>query len=408
MRLGRNLLLSTKALLRHQVRTALALSGIALGVGAVLIMTAVSEGAKEQVLTEIEALGRDLLVVSADDAARVPWRRRTTPKVTTLTPADADALRERAPLVGVVAPAQDRTLRAKYGQISTMTKVLGTTPDYEEVRNFRTVSGRYFSQEENRTSARVAILGSRVKDLLFFDEDPLGKDLRLGRVSFRIIGVLESKGSTVDGLSEEDNQVVIPLQTALRRVFNLDYLKMIYVQVTDGDRLMEAEDQIFTILRDRHRMVELGKEDDFAIQNQRLVLAARMETISSFRRMILWLGSVALLAGGVGILSIMLLSVRERRNEVGLRVAVGARRKDILTQFLVESLFLGVAGGVVGVFLGLGAALAISYWTEWTTRVNGVAVVVGVGSALLVGVLFGVFPAQRAAALDPIEALRAE
>ena len=408
MRLGRNLLLSTKALLRHRVRTALALSGTALGVGAVLVMTAVGEGAEERVVTEIEALGQNLLVVSAGAAARVPWRRRTTPNVTTMTLADAEALLEGASLVRAVAPAQDRTLRVKYGQISTMAKVLGTTPDYEEVRNFHTVSGRYFTEEEDRNSARVAVLGSRVRDLLFPDEDPLGKTLRVGRVSFLIVGVLESKGSTVDGQSQEDNQVVIPLQTALRRVFNLDYLKMTYVQVTDGDRLVEAEDQISTILRARHRMVELGREDDFAIQNQRLILTARMEAISSFRRMILWLGSVALLAGGVGILSIMLLSVRERRNEVGLRVAVGARRKDILIQFLMESLFLGVAGGVVGVLLGLGASWSIAAWTDWTTRVNGVALVVGVGSALLVGVIFGVFPAQRAAAMDPIEALRAE
>ena len=408
MRLGRNLLLSTKALLRHRVRTALALSGTALGVGAVLVMTAVGEGAEERVVTEIEALGQNLLVVSAGAAARVPWRRRTTPNVTTMTLADAEALLEGASLVRAVAPAQDRTLRVKYGQISTMAKVLGTTPDYEEVRNFHTVSGRFFTEEEDRNSARVAVLGSRVRDLLFPDEDPLGKTLRVGRVSFLIVGVLESKGSTVDGQSQEDNQVVIPLQTALRRVFNLDYLKMTYVQVTDGDRLVEAEDQISTILRARHRMVELGREDDFAIQNQRLILTARMEAISSFRRMILWLGSVALLAGGVGILSIMLLSVRERRNEVGLRVAVGARRKDILIQFLMESLFLGVAGGVVGVLLGLGASWSIAAWTDWTTRVNGVALVVGVGSALLVGVIFGVFPAQRAAAMDPIEALRAE
>lgn len=408
MRLGRNLLLSTKALLRHRVRTALALSGTAVGVGAVLVMTAVGEGAEEKVVTEIEALGRNLLVVSAGDAARVPWRRRTTPKVTTLTLADAEAIMEGAPLVRVLAPAQDRTLRAKYGQISTMTKVMGTWPSFEEVRNFRCVEGRYFTEEEDRGSARVAVLGSRVRDLLFPGEDPLGKTLRLGRVSFLVIGVLESKGSTVDGLSEEDNQVLIPLQTALRRVFNLDYLKMTYVQVTDGDRLEEAEEQISAILRARHRMAELGREDDFAIQNQRLILTARMEAISSFRRMILWLGSVALLAGGVGILSIMLLSVRERRNEVGLRVAVGARRKDILTQFLVESLFLGVAGGGVGVLLGLGTSFAISALTEWTTRMNGVALVVGVGSALLVGLTFGVLPAQRAASLDPIEALRAE
>jgi putative ABC transport system permease protein len=408
MRLGRNLLLSTKALLRHRVRTALALSGTAVGVGAVLVMTAVGEGAEEKVVTEIEALGRNLLTVSAGDAPRVPWRRRTNPKVATLTLADADAILEGAPLVRTLAPAQDRTLRAKYGQISTMTKVLGTTPAYEEVRNFRTVEGRYFTEEEDRSLARVVVLGSRVRELLFPGEDPLGKTLRLGRVSFRIIGVLESKGSTVDGLSGEDNQVVIPLQTALRRVFNVDYLNMTYVQVTDGDRLEEAENQIAAILRARHRMAELGREDDFAIQNQRLILTARMEAIESFRRMILLLGSVALLAGGVGILSIMLLSVRERRNEVGLRVAVGARRKDILTQFLVESLFLGVAGGVVGVLLGLVASSAISTFTEWTTRINGMALIVGVGSALLVGALFGVLPAQRAAALDPIEALRAE
>jgi len=408
MRLGRNLLLSAKALLRHRVRTALALSGTALGVGAVLVMTAVGEGAEEQVVTEIDALGQNLLIVSSGDAGRVPWRQRTMPKVTTMTLADAEALLEGAPLVRLVAPAQDRTLRAKYGQISTMTKVLGTTPSYEEVRNFRTVSGRYFTEEEDRTSARVAVLGSRVRDILFPDEDPLGKTLRLGRVSFLVIGLLESKGSTVDGQSEEDNQVVIPLQTALRRVFNLDFLKMTYVQVSDGERLEEAEEQISNILRARHRLVELGKDDDFAIQDQKLILTARMEAISSFRRMIVWLGSVALLAGGVGILSIMLLSVRERRNEVGLRVAVGARRRDILTQFLLESLFLGVAGGVVGILLGLGGAVAVSAFTDWTTRMNYTALMVGVGSSLLVGVIFGVFPAQRAAALDPIEALRAE
>ena len=408
MRLARNLLLSSKALLRHRVRTALALSGTAVGVGAVLVMTAVGEGAEDQVLREIEALGRNLLVVSAGDAPRVPWRQRTTPKVTTLTPDDAEAILREAPEVARVAPAQDRTLRAKYGQISTMTKVLGTTPAYEEVRNFRTVVGRYFTDEEDRSSARVAVLGSRVRDLLFPNEDPLGKTLRLGRVSFQVIGVLESKGATVDGLSEEDNQVVVPLQTALRRVFNVDDLKMIYVQVGDGDRLAEVEEAIAAVLRARHRMAALGREDDFAIQSQRVILAARLAAVTSFRKMILGLGTVALLLGGVGILSIMLLSVRERRGEVGLRVAVGARHRDILVQFLAEALLLGVAGGAGGVALGLGVAWGVGAWTEWQVSVNATALGIGVGSALLVGVLFGVVPAQRAASLDPIEALRAE
>lgn len=408
MRLTRNLFLSVKALLRHRVRTALALSGTAVGVGAVLVMTAVGEGAEEEVLREIEALGRNLLVVSAGDAPRVPWRQRTTPKVTTLTLEDAEAILRQTTEVARVAPAQDQARRAKYGQISTMTKVLGTTPAYEEVRDFRTVAGRYFTEVEDRSAARVAVLGSRVRELLFPVEDPLGKTLLLGRTSFRVIGVLESKGATVDGLSEEDNQVVIPLRTALRRVFNVDHLKMIYVQVGDGNRLAEAEAQIAAALRARHRMEALGREDDFAIQSQRVILAARMAAVTSFRRMILGLGSVALLVGGVGILSIMLLSVRERRGEVGLRVAVGARHRDILIQFLVEALLLGLLGGAAGLGLGLGVAWGVGAWTEWQVSVNATALGIGVGSALLMGVLFGVVPARRAAALDPIQALRAE
>ena len=408
MRLGRNLLLSAKVILRHRARTALALSGTAVGVGAVLVMTAVGEGAENQIISEIEALGRNLLVVSAGDAPRVPWRQRTVSKVTTMTLDDADAIRSRATEVGLVAPAQDRARRAKYGTISTMTTVRGTTPAYEEVRDFRTVQGRYFTEEENRMSARVAVLGSRVRELLFPYEDAVGKTVRLGRIPFLVIGVLESKGATVDGLSEEDNQVLIPIQTALRRAFNLDFIKMIYVQVRDGDRMRVAEEQIGDILRTRHRTAEFGRVDDFAIQNQRLILAARLETVASFRKMILGLGAVALFVGGVGILSIMLLSVRERRNEVGLRIAVGARKKDILIQFLVESLFLGLVGGAVGVILGSGVAWVVGASTQWQTAINETALLVGVSSALFVGVAFGVYPAQRAAALDPIEALRAE
>ena len=183
---------------------------------------------------------------------------------------------------------------------------------------------------------------------------------------------------------------------------------MIYVQARDGARLDGAEAQIASVLRARHRMSELERADDFAIQNQRLILEARLETVASFNRMTLGLGSVALLVGGIGILSVMLLSVRERRNEVGLRVAVGARRRDILVQFLVESLFLGTLGGLAGVIIGTGVAWGVGRSTEWDTVINGTALVVGLSAALGVGAVFGVFPAQRAAAMDPIEALRAE
>ncbi len=408
MRLSRNVRLSVTALVRHRIRTVLALSGMAVGVGAVLVLTAVGEGSKREAVREIDAMGRNLLIVSAAEAQRVPWRSRTIAKVNTLVLEDADAVLRGVSDVALVAPAQDMGRRVKYGAMSTVTSVLGTTPAYEEIRDFRVVAGRYFTPEEDRNSARVVVLGSRVDELLFPDENAVGKTLRLGKTSFEIIGVLESKGTTVDGLSGEDNKVVIPIRTALRRVFNVDYINLLYVQVKDGDRLRSAEDQIADVLRERHRISEFGCEDDFRIQNQRLILAARLETVESFQRMSLGLGAVAVFVGGVGILSIMLLAVRERRNEVGLRVAVGARRRDILLQFLLESLFLGTAGGAVGVVLGIVVAWVVGKGTEWHTAVNGSALLVGFFSALGIGILFGVYPAQRAAALDPIEALRAE
>jgi putative ABC transport system permease protein len=247
-----------------------------------------------------------------------------------------------------------------------------------------------------------------VREILFRDEDPIGKTLLVGKTSFRVIGVLEKKGTTVDGLSEEDNQVIIPIRTALRRVFNIDYINMLYVQVTDRAFMDAAREQIADVLRTRHRTRERGLPDDFGIRSQQIILEARLEAIASFRRMILGLGAVAVIVGGVGILSIMLLAVRERRNEVGLRVAVGARRRDILLQFLLESLLLGTAGGTLGVLASLVVAWIVGSSTEWRTVLNGTALAVGLVSALAIGVIFGVYPAQRAAALDPIDALRAE
>jgi putative ABC transport system permease protein len=321
---------------------------------------------------------------------------------------DAEAVLAGSPDVVLVVPEQNQGRRLKYGTMSTMATVRGTTVDFETVRDFRTVSGRYFTREESRNSARVAVIGDRVREILFPEEDPIGKTLLVGKISFQVIGVLEPKGTTIDGLSEEDNQVVIPIRTALRRVFNVDYINMLFVQVSDRERMDAAREQVANVLRTRHRTLERGLADDFAIRSQQVILEARLEAITSFRRMILGLGAVAVIVGGVGILSIMLLTVRERRNEVGLRVAVGARRRDILVQFLVESLLLGAAGGALGVLAALVVAWIVGKSTEWHTVLNGTALTIGLLSALGIGVLFGVYPAQRAAALDPIDALRAE
>jgi putative ABC transport system permease protein len=212
----------------------------------------------------------------------------------------------------------------------------------------------------------------------------------------------------VEGGSNEDDKIVIPIRTALRRVFNVDYLSMIWVQVRDGRDMDRAQAQITDLLRRRHRLDRGDRQDDFRIQNQRLVLAAEMETAASFRRLITALASVALIVGGVGILSIMMLSIRERRGEIGLRVAVGAKRRDVRTQFLVEAVLLGIGGGVIGLFLGFLATASIEWGTEWRTVVSPPALALALGAAFTVSVLFGVYPAQRAASLDPIEALHAE
>lgn len=408
MRIRRNLALSRKALLRHRVRTALAISGTGIGVAAVVVMVAIGEGAERQLLAEVEAMGGNLLLVRPTRTEPLIGRSSGDALAITLKPDDAAAILADAPAVERTAASMDMPLQVKYGTLAMGASVRATTPDYEQIRRFATVSGRYFTEEEGRDGLRVAVIGSRVASSLFEGVDPIGKHIRIGRVPFEIVGVLESKGTSLNAGSDEDAQVVIPLRTGLRRVFNQDYVNLVYVQVRDEEDMDGAAARIGALLRDRHRLVALGRPDDFRIDNQLLVLQAERETAASFQRLITTLAAVALLVGGIGILSIMLLSIRERRNEVGLRIAVGAKRRDVRTQFIVEALALGGAGGGTGLLLGLGAAAAIGAATEWQTAISGHAVGLALGSALTVSLIFGVFPAQRAAAQDPIESLRAE
>jgi putative ABC transport system permease protein len=409
VRLLRNVGLSHKALQRHRARTVLALAGTAVGVAAVLAMLAVGEGAERRVLERIDAMGRNLLVVMAGRQPRVAGRagaRGAT--VTTLLPADRDAIIEQSGLIARAAPSQGGDLPLEYADLATTATVRGTTPEYMEIRNFALVDGRVFTREEDRAGLRLAVIGARVRERLFPEVDPVGQTLRVGRIPFEVIGVLGSKGVSLSGGGDEDNQILIPISTALRRVFNRDYLGMIFLEVEASEMMDAAAAEVAAILRERHRLERRGKPDDFMIQNQRVVIAAEMETVRSFRRLVVGLGAVALTVGGVGILSIMLLSVRERRAEIGLRAAVGARRRDIWLQFVVEALALGGAGGIAGLALGVALAWAIGAFTEWHTVVTIPSMLLATLSALTVGVLFGAYPAQRAAAWDPIEALRAQ
>ncbi len=404
----RSLRIAAVSLLRHKLRTALAMSGLVIGVAVVLVMVAVGEGAKHEVLVQIERFGTDTLVVMPAPAIAAPGRDLQSSKATSLRLGDAEAMVAECASVVRTAPARSGTKRVKHGPNSAMVTILGTTPVYQSIRSAPVASGRYFTAEEAAAASRVAVIGTTVVEKLFPDTNPLGAQFRVGHVPFRVIGVLESKGTSVDGNGDEDNQIIVPVKTAMRRVFNLQHLDQVFVQVSGSDKLARAETEIAELLRARHDLRRFRRSDDFMIEDQARALRVEMEAADSFTTMIAGLAGVSLFVGGIGILSIMLITVRERVGEIGLRMAIGARPRDILVQFISESLMLGACGGLFGMGLGLAIALGIGEFTDWTTQVSpewGLAALV---ASVALGVVAGVYPAMRAARLDPIVALRAD
>ncbi len=407
MKIYRNIRISRKTLFAHKLRTFLAMFGITIGVAAVIIMVAIGKGAQRAVLKQIEDMGANLLVVNAGRAKTFAGRRRQTGIVTSLRIRDSEAMAEECSAVSLVAPAQDRTLQVKYGNYATKAKILGSTPDFQKIRNFPTTMGRFFLEEENKASLRVAVIGSQIQDNLFEGEDPIGEMIRIGKITFEVIGVLKSKGVSPEG-ANEDNQILIPINTALRRVFNLTYLNSIHVSVKNQRSMALAEKQIRELLRERHRLYIRNKPDDFTLLNQLTILEAEKETSQTFSTMIVGVAAISLFVGGVGILAVMLIAVGERTHEIGLRMAVGSRRKDILVQFVFEAMILGFSGGFLGILMGTGAAWVLGTTTQWQTAVSPASIAISLAFSLSVGLFFGVFPARRASRLNPIDALRAE
>ncbi len=406
MKVTRNLLLSGKTLASSKGRTALTLLGMAIGVAAVIVMVAVGSGAECEVLKRISAMGTNMLVISAGKMKTVVGRNVETNLHTTLTLRDCQAIRDGCPTVALAAPAQDRTLKIKANELATMAQVMGSTPEFFAIRNYQLKKGRLFSAAENQTLSRVAVIGSTVRANLFSEKNPIGETVRIGSVPFAVIGTLQEKGVNPDG-SSQDNHILIPINTALRRVFNLSYIHLIYIRVKSCSLMARAEQEIAGRLRERHRLNRRGLPDDFSIQNQTTVLAAARQTGNSFTLLITGLALISLLVGAVGIMAVMLLTVRERTVEIGLRMAVGSRPRDILLQFLSESLLLGLAGGLGGVLLGLLTAQAVGWGTAWKTVISPLPAALALAFSLAVGLVAGIIPAQRAAAIDPIEALRA-
>ena len=394
--------IAIRSLTAHRMRVVLALSAVMIGVAAVITMVGVGRGAERAVMEQIQGMGSNLLIVNAGRSSALKGRQGKLIIMTNLTRKDSRAIEEECDAVKRVAPVHWKKLPVKYESISYTTKIVGTLPAFRMVRNLSIRSGSFFSHDENRTMARVCVVGPTVVQNLFSGRDPIGESFRIGKVSFRVIGVTGSKGE-IQG-EDEDDQIFIPLRTALSRLMNLTHLSNIYVEAKRFEKIREAEDQIRWLLRERHRLPE-GKEDDFTIQNQADVIDAETSIARTFSVLVAGIALISLLIGGVGILGVMLLSVRERVGEIGIRRAVGARRKDILVQFLIESSFMGILGGLLGLLLGVTVGKAIGEISGMPVAFVVEYMAVSLAFSVAIGIIFGIYPAWKAAQLDPIEAL---
>ena len=402
MRPFRGIRIGLKSLTAHRLRVALALVAIMIGVASVIVMVGIGKGAEDEVKRRIQAMGTNLVVVSAGQSRAVKGQVGRLGIMTNLTVKDATSVAEDCSAVKRVAPTHWKKLPAKYESVSYSTKVVGTVPAIQQVRNISVQAGSFFDEDDDRLMAPLAVVGPTVIRNLFYGKDPLGEQIRIGKVLFKVIGVTTSKGDSQG--EDEDDQIFVPLRTAMNKLMNVTYLSNIFVEAAGYENVQLAEDQIRSLLRDRHRLRE-GKEDDFTIQNQADVIEAASSVARTFSLLVGTIALISLLIGGIGILGVMLLSLKERVGEIGIRRAVGARRKDILVQFLVEASFLGVMGGLLGVLAGALTA-------ELIKVSSGMPVVLAPGYMLLslifsiaTGMIFGIYPAWKAAALNPIEAL---
>ncbi len=404
--------IALRALAANKLRSALTMLGIIIGVGAVIALLSVGYGFQQYISQQFEGLGSNLLFVFAGqiDQSSPSRGQRTQP----LTMGDAEAMADPFLVSDVVAvaPEYSRSATVTRGKQEQYTTVSGVTPDYESVRNFMPALGTFISQQDVNGRSRVAVIGATVAEELFEEgEYILDQTIKLNDVPFRVIGVLEEKGGGAFG--NEDNVVLIPISTAQTRLFNAGAVRgdliisVIYIQVQSQDKMEAVADQITQVLRDRHR-ISFKDDDDFTVVNQSDLIEVFGEFTAVFTLVLGSIAGISLVVGGIGIMNIMLVSVTERTREIGIRKAVGARRRDILLQFLVEAIVLAMLGGFLGIGFGYLASLLVASLANLNTVVRVDAVLLATGFSAAVGLFFGIYPATRAARLNPIDALRYE
>jgi len=398
--------IALRALARNKMRSVLTMLGIIIGVGAVIAMVGVGQGAKERAQQQIAAMGSNLLFVGSGTVnrggMRLGWGATKT-----LVVDDQRAILRECPAVAAAAPGDGTSAQIVFGNDNWYTRITGTTPEWFQVRDWPVASGSTFTQSDVDTAANVAVIGETVRKNLFGATDPVGQTIRIKDLPFRVIGVLIPKGASAAMGQDQDDTIVIPLTTLQKKMNGNTWLQWIMVSATSRDTSYAAQQQITTLLRDRHR-IRPGADDDFFVRNlaDMANLADQQNTI--FTWLLASIASVSLLVGGIGIMNIMLVSVTERTREIGIRIAVGASEQDVQNQFLIEAVVLSLIGGAIGILVGVGTSLLITNVLGWPVKISALAIVIAVIFSTAVGIFFGFYPARKAAALDPIEALRYE
>jgi putative ABC transport system permease protein len=404
MLLGETLRVALDALVANRMRSLLTMLGIVIGIAAVIAMVALGRGAQRQVTDRIEAMGTTLLRVGA---SRVRFGGVGTADISPLNLNDVAAIREQAKHVAAVQPQQDRDMPVQFARTNAVVQVTGTSPNYLQVRNYDMAAGRMFTDAENRLLRRVAVVGWAVLEELGLDNPwaILGQHIRIQGIRFDVVGVMALKGMA--GGRDDNEQILIPIRTARYRLFGRERLNDIFVLARDEPSIPLAMAELQRVIRRTHE-IRPGDEDDFTIRAQTDFLETLNQSTGTFTLLLAGIAGVSLLVGGIGIMNIMLVSVTERTHEIGLRKAIGATRRNIMLQFLTEAVVICIIGGIVGVTVGIAGAHALSTTFSWHLAIDPVTAMIAVAWAGGLGILFGVWPARRAARLDAIEALRYE
>jgi putative ABC transport system permease protein len=397
--------IALRALIRNKLRAFLTMLGIIIGVGAVIAMVAIGEGAKATIRSQIASLGTNVLIILPGTSVQGGVRTGAG-GVNTLVDGDAKAMMRELPAIAFASPALRRPEQVVAGNLNWLTVTQGVAPEFQQIRDWQIAEGRFIHDGDVESAAKVAVIGETVVNQLFGNDNPVDAVIRIRNIPFRVVGVLAPKGQTSQG-TDQDDTIIIPYTTMQKRLMRITFVQSIVASAINAERLPEAQGQITALLRQRHR-IGPDREDDFYIRNLSDIAEAAS---SSARVMAVLLGSVAsisLLVGGIGIMNIMLVSVTERTREIGIRMAVGARRKDIMLQFLVEAVVMAATGGCIGILLGIGSSEILNDWAQWPTHISPTIIAIAFFFSGAVGVFFGFYPARKAANLDPIDALRYE